>query len=391
MSVGLLVVLSLLSVRDDSACPREDGCIESCGLPDTPAQSPSDTFLAKLKSVSSTGFHIDSVLGAALLQRRSQFHVANMFGFRDMNLWNLNGRYAGPCANLVAVFWSKLVDDHDRDSVIELYELRYRAEVDARRVSLLLNRSWDWNYHPMSAVQAGRSVFVIEGRHRDWSGQLRVARHFGAQSANSSLKAARAPLVAPEPLCDREGKVPPLLEVPGDGAHPPRAVFLLGFSSAGRLAWLERRAANRGDQLAFSLQITDLADDRQLESRTVSVRREQQASLCSRHDGDEMARLLNHHAIDRGLVPVLETPGSGTDRLVVEVAPARASGGFDLAIKSAAGSKRIATLAGQAQQPPRVVGVLRSPFESRVAVVVLEQGRVRFIGARLDSGWRADR
>jgi hypothetical protein len=164
--------------------PERDGiCWEVCALPQdvkASAEGPSALFLDKLASIGATRHHIDSRYGAARLERSNELRIANV-GARQMKVWEEDGRYAGPCHELRAVFRSKAVSDTNRGDVVDLYELRYPTEQGARRVADLLTRAWDWNYHPFLAVHAGRSVIVTEGRHRDWSELNRVAAHFGSR------------------------------------------------------------------------------------------------------------------------------------------------------------------------------------------------------------------
>ena len=72
--------------------------------------------------------------------------------------WEVDRRWAGPCTRLRAVFYSKAVEDADPKNVVDLYELRYGTEDEARRVARLFVSSWDWNYHPFIAVPSGASV-----------------------------------------------------------------------------------------------------------------------------------------------------------------------------------------------------------------------------------------
>jgi hypothetical protein len=185
VAVAWLAAMATAARAQTPPCPSSDGCIERCAIGAAPGEEPSDAFVSKLKSISRTAHHIDTRFGAALLDRRDELRVGNVGGLgpAEVKLWEVDHRYAGPCAGLAAVFRSRAVEDHDDKNVVDLYELRYPTEKAAARVAGILARGgrvWDWNYHPFAAVQAGRSVIVIEGRWRAWSAFRRVAEHFGA-------------------------------------------------------------------------------------------------------------------------------------------------------------------------------------------------------------------
>jgi hypothetical protein len=178
------VLASLVESRAVAACPDPEGadaCIEECRLDMARDEKPGALLLSKLKDLAATGHHVNTNLRPAQVKRESEFRVAPFhFTSREAQAWELNGRYAGPCSGLVAVFTSVAVDDRNPRDVVDIYELRYRTQAAAKRVaSLLTEPTWDWNYHPYGSVHDGRSVIVIEGRHRAWSAFRRVAEHFG--------------------------------------------------------------------------------------------------------------------------------------------------------------------------------------------------------------------
>jgi len=143
VAVAWLSAMATAAGAQTPPCPSSDGCIEKCAITAARSEEPSDAFVSKLKTISRTAHHIDTRFGVALLDRRDELRVVNVGGLgpAEVQLWEVDHHYAGPCAGLVTVFW---------------------------------------NYHPFAAVQAGRSVIVIEGRWRAWSAFRRVAEHFGA-------------------------------------------------------------------------------------------------------------------------------------------------------------------------------------------------------------------
>ena len=397
----LLVAVALASPRaaraaDDDACPREDGCTESCELRPALAEQPSPAFVAKLKAIAATGHHVDPQLGATLIERRSWLGVLNFGGVarEHAKLWEQSGRYAGPCAGLMVVFWSKVIDDRDAKSAVDIYELRYRSEGEARRLASLMMDGrplWDWNAHPFAAVASDRSVLLVEGRQRAWAGFRRVAEHFGWR-ADVAPGGARDP----SPLsCDPELAPKPVIEVPGGGPRLPLALFVLGFSSSGRFAWLEQRRGSDDDHVAWSLHVSDLVNDHAVADRDFRVRRPGLTALCARH-GRELARLLAENGIDGSTVPALEQPKHGHDPVAVEARRAQGSSGYDVILRGRAGAKRIGSVE-KIDPAPKIAGIVRSPFEPRVAVAVTQETAsadgakvtlVKFFGGRLDKGWK---
>jgi hypothetical protein len=409
-SLALVLVAGALGspraarAADDDACPKEDACAESCELRPAPAEQPSPALMAKLKSIAATGHHVDPQLGATLVERRSWLGVLNFAGVarEHAKLWEQSGRYAGPCAGLLVVFWSKAIDDRDAKNAVDIYELRYRSEADARRLAALMMDArplWDWNAHPFAAVASDRSVLLVEGRQRAWAGFRRVAEHFGWRADAAAPGAARDP--SPR-SCDPELAPKPIIEVPAAGPRLPLALFALGFSSSGRFAWLEQRRGPDDDQFAWSLHVSDLVNDRALADHDFRVRRPGLTALCARH-GRELAHLLAENGIDGSAVPALEQPKRGRDPVAVEARRAEGSGGYDVILRGRAGAKRIGsveTVDAAPKTAPKIAGIVRSPFEPRVAVAVTQEAgstegtkgatvtTVKFFGGRLDKGWK---
>jgi hypothetical protein len=283
-----------------------------------------------------------------------------------------------------------VVEDADDKNVVDLYELRYPDAAAARRIQSLLTfpqlHMWDWNYHPYSAAHDDRSVFVIEGRWRAWSAFKRVASHFGAP-----IIGRQPPPVLPPCGPNPEGK--PLLAIAGMEGRPSLTVFALGFSATGRLAWLEQRST-AGGGVEWTVRVVDLINDRQLAEKT--YRSGAVSTLCTRQ-GAEVTGLLGENGITAGVDLDLEQPGTdkGKDPTGVELRAATGAPTIDVVLRAAAGEKRIGTLrqaAGTAA--PTVLGFLRSPYEARVAVAVVQSVAdakrnlaLHFFGGRLDKRW----
>jgi len=371
------------AAADDDSCPPKDpagdGCRETCTLPPDSGEKPSEYFLAKLRSIKPTKHHIDTVFGDALLRTLPTFYVAPFYlSAQDVSSWKQNGRWAGPCTDLVAVFYSKAVEDKDPRNAVELYELRYPTEAKARRVATLLNTSWDWNYHPKLAVPSGRSVIVAEGRHRAWNAMDAVAAHLGWPRS-----ARRRPTVLP--LCDRDSGSTPVFSGAGLVLH------VVGFSPSGGIAWLEERAQPTGGA-AWQLRVVDLMNDREVAGRTFDVRKSGAAAFCVRHAADAVT-LLTERGISVAAFPAFDKPTPDVDPSAVLIR-ARSDAGSEVVMQGRQGSKVLGKLPAAADVT-RALGFLRSSFEARVAVVVASKGSdgrlvVRVLGGRLDKGWRGD-
>jgi hypothetical protein len=380
-------------------CPNgEDGCIEQCALREFSEEAPSPVFRDRLASLAPTKHHVDSGYGAEGLERLPWFRIANVGGLSPEAVarWQRNRRYAGPCAGLEVVFHSKAVEDADDKNVVDLYELRYEDAAAARRVQALLTfapRNWDWNYHPFSAAYHDQSVFVVEGRWRAWSAFKAVAAHFGAPIIGKEP-------AAPLPPCAPEGK--PLVPTPGDERLPVLSVFALGFSPTGRLAWLEQQVGAEGRGVDWSIHVVELSNDRALPGKSFRGAPDV-ATMCAQH-GAEVSGLLHDAGIVSSLDLALEGSPSGGGRLSAWLRPSSLSvwlnpGGdpnvYDVLLHGPEGNKKLGVIRpGDDVYWPQIAGLLRSPFEPRVAVTLGAQAgdkvrgmRFRFYGGRLDKGW----
>ena len=221
-----------------------------------------------------------------------------------------------------------------------------------------------------------------------------------AATANTPAPAKPCTVLAPD--------AKPIIEVAGRGSRPPFAFYALGFSKSGRLAWLELRQGFDSEGYTWILYVVDLNSDRQLVEREFDFKSANVQSLCARHDA-AIARVLDKLDVERGHTLALEQPEATLPPTTVELARGRrdreaSKTPYRVLLRGKDGVKQLGTLwrvevdSGDAPLGvPKLAGILRSPFEPRVAVLVTQQmigdegaalTRVRVLGARLDRGWR---
>lgn len=385
----LLVGLALeASARGaPGACPLNDpqgaGCIETCELPARPEARASDLFLGKLRELAPTGHHLTAKPGQPLASALSQFRVASIpLGKDDAARWRQNGLWAGPCAGLSAVFEASAVDDKDPRNLVDLYELHYASDAAARRVAALLGSSWDWNGHPFIAVQRGANVIVAEGRYGAWSALETMGGHFGG-----AVFPRGAP--APVPVCDPKARPRPIFQ--GDGL----TVHVLGFGPSGELAWLEGRDGQAGATV-WTMRVSNLVNDREVATRTWRTATATTAAFCAEHRADAGA-LLSERGVAGGQFSAFDKATLDGGALSVAIQPAASSSqdskaSKEIVMQAPSGTKVLGRLAPDAGAA-KALGFIRSPFEDRVAVLVLvkdaQSGKpgLRVLGGRLDKGW----
>lgn len=365
-------------------CAKDDGrhdagCLESCVLPARSPGGPSDMFLSKLRALSTAGHHLRAGAAAAAATPVSRFHVASIpFGKEAAGRWRQNGLWAGPCAGLTAAFRATAVDDKDPRKIVDLYELRYGSEVAARRIGALLASSWGWNGHPFVAVQRGASVLVAEGRYGAW-GTL--------EAVGSLLAGAIPPASGPAALalCEKDSPPRPIFE--GEGL----AIHVLGFAASGQLAWLEATSAPSGET-AWTLHVTNLVDDHEVAARTYRTPRASADAFCAQHRA-EASQLLADQAVSGAAFSGFDQTTAGGEPLGV-VVRRHPSGRAEIVMEGPLGTKVLGRLP-KSVASARPLGFIRSPFEERVAVLVLAKGgpsgrpTLRVFGGRLDKRWIA--
>ncbi|HLK92888.1 MAG TPA: hypothetical protein VKZ18_23550 [Polyangia bacterium] len=383
-ALGICLALEAGARAAPPACPSNDpqgaGCVEACQLPADPAARASELFLGKLRALAPTGHHLAAKPGQPLAAAVSQFRVASIpLGKDDAARWRQNGLWAGPCAGLSAVFEASAINDKDARSMVDLYELHYASDAAARRVAALLGSSWDWNGHPSIAVQRGANVIVAEGRYGAWSALETLGDHFGG-----AVFPRGGP--APVPLCDPKARQRPIFQ--GDGL----TVHVLGFGPSGELAWLEGRDAPAG-ATQWTMRVSNLVNDREIATRSWRTALPTTAAFCAEHRADAGA-LLSERGVAGGQFSAFDKATFDGGPLSVAIQPAAPSSkdGKEIVMQAPSGSKVLGRLASDAGAAT-ALGFLRSPFEDRVAVLVLvkdaQNGKpgLRVLGGRLDKGW----
>jgi hypothetical protein len=378
-AVGLCVALETGALAGPGVCPQsdsqEDGCIETCELGAEAQTRPSELFVAKLRTIAATGHHLAGK-SPPLANTISQFRVASIPLNKDEAArWRQNGLWAGPCGGLAAVFEASVVDDKDGRNVVDLFELHYTSETTARRVAALLGSSWDWNGHPFIVVQRGANLIVAEGRYGAWNALETIGAHFGG-----AVFPRGAPV--PLPVCDQGSRQRPIFQ--GDGL----TVHVLGFAPSGELAWLEGRDGPAGGTV-WTMHVSNLVNDREVAARTYRTEGPTTAAFCAQHRTDA-GTLLSERGVTAGQFSAFDKATVDGGPLSVLIQPASKS--KEIVMQAPAGSKVLGRLAPNAGAA-KTLGFIRSPFEERVAVLVLvkeaQSGRpgLRVLGGRLDKGW----
>jgi hypothetical protein len=200
----------------------------------------------------------------------------------------------------------------------------------------------------------------------------------------------------------------PILDITASDRHAPLAVFAIGFSPSGHFAWLERRRAADREKTEWSIHIVDLVSDHFLAERWFETRRADVAGVCEKF-GPAIAILLDKNGIQAVPASGFDQPGSTSDDPtgydVRPGSPDAESGKtpYDVILRGRAGGKRLGSVyrvdvtAGEPPiGEPRIRGMLRNPFERRVAVFVTQEmvgsdgmqiPVVRVLGGRLDKGF----
>ena len=381
---ALVLSLALLAFEGGAraspgACPQDaqgEGCVEACELHAGPELRPSDVFLAKLRTMAPTGHHLGARPGTPLATPVAQFHVASIPLKKEAAArWRQNGLWAGPCSGLAAVFEARAVDDQAPQNVVDIHELHYTSEAAARRVVSLLDTSWDWNGHPFIAVQRGANVVVVEGRYGALSALEATGAHFGG-----TIYPRGEPV--PLPVCDKRARRQPIFQ--GDGL----TVHVLGFAPSGELAWLEGTAAPAGGTV-WTMHVSNLVNDREVAERTYRTPGPGPDAFCAEHRA-EAGALLSDRGVSGGEFSAFDKPT--IDGAPMNVLIRASSSAQEIVMQGPPGSKVLGRLPASSG-PARALGFIRSPFEERVAVLILVKDgstgrpRLRVLGGRLDKRW----
>jgi hypothetical protein len=362
------------------ACPSNDpqgaGCVEACELHAGPEVRASDLFMTKLRTLAPTGHHPAGKPGQPLAGAVSQFRVASIpLSKDDAARWRQNGLWAGPCAGLSAVFEASAVDDKDARKVVDLFELHYASDATARRAAALLASSWDWNGHPVIVVQRGPNVIVAEGRYGAWNALETIGAHFGG-----AVFPRGGPVALP--VCDPKSQRP---IYQGDGL----TVHVLGFAPSGELAWLEGRDGPAGATV-WTMRVSNLVNDREIAARTYRTAMPTTAAFCAEHRA-EVGALLSERGVAGGQFSAFDKATVDGAPVSVAIQPA-SSQSQEIVMQAAPGSKVLGRLAPDLSTA-KALGFIRSPFEERIAVLVLVKDAttgkpaLRVLGGRLDKGW----
>ena len=201
--------------------------------------------------------------------------------------------------------------------------------------------------------------------------------------------------------------VKPVLEIPAGERRAPLALYAIGFSPNGHFAWLERRRAVNREKTEWSVHIVDLVNDKFLAERWFEMRQSDVPAVCERW-GQTIAAMLDKHGIQPVPASAFEQPVSTADPTGFDVRAGmpNADNGktpYDVILRSKVGGKRLGSVfrvdvtAGEPPMgEPKIRGMLRNPFERRVAVFVLQDmvgtegveiPIVTVLGGRLDKGF----
>jgi hypothetical protein len=201
--------------------------------------------------------------------------------------------------------------------------------------------------------------------------------------------------------------IKPVLEIEATQQKAPLALFAIGFSPTGHFAWLERRRAVNREKTEWSVHIVDLVNDKFLAERWFEMRQSDVAALCDKN-GPAIAMLLDKQGIQAVPATAFEQPVSTVDPTGFDVRPGlpNADTGktpYDVILRSRVGGKRLGSVyrvdvtAGEPPLgEPQIRGMLRNPFERRVAIFILQPMTaaegveipvVTVLGGRLDKGF----
>jgi hypothetical protein len=199
----------------------------------------------------------------------------------------------------------------------------------------------------------------------------------------------------------------PVLEIEAAERRAPLALYAIGFSPSGHFAWLERRRAVNRDKTEWSVHIVDLVNDKFLAERWFELRQSDVPSVCEKY-GQAIALMLDKQGIQAVAATTFEQPGSTEDPTGFDVRPGLPDADtgktpYDVILRSRVGGKRLGSVyrvdvtAGEPPLgEPKIRGMLRNPFERRVAVFILQHMSgtegveipiVTVLGGRLDKGF----
>ena len=204
--------------------------------------------------------------------------------------------------------------------------------------------------------------------------------------------------------------VSPILDISAGERIAPLTVYAIGFSPNGHFAWLERRRAFDREKTEWSLHVVDLVSDNFVAERWFTTRQAEVPSFCEKN-GPTIALMLDRAGIQPVSVTAFEQPASTSDPTGFDVRagasdPQSGRTPFDVILRSRNGGKRLGSVyrvdvtAGEPPlSEPRIRGMLRNPFERRVAVFLtqamtgaegIEITVIKVLGGRLGKGFVQD-
>jgi hypothetical protein len=220
----------------------------------------------------------------------------------------------------------------------------------------------------------------------------------------------KALLRPPRPCPFLAADAKPIFEVKGTSQRVSQAMYPLGFSKQGRFAWLETSRGMEAEGHTWFLHVVNLDNDRSLVNREFDVSKGGVLAMCDA-EAPTITRLLERQGIAFGTAPVLAPADDAKAPPTVELVAGRpieekSRMPYRVLLRGPEGSKQVGVLwrveVSSGKDPrakPVIVGLLRSPFERRVAVVAMQKvtgiEAVQFmdmivLGGRLDRGWRKE-
>jgi hypothetical protein len=201
--------------------------------------------------------------------------------------------------------------------------------------------------------------------------------------------------------------IKPILDIAAGERTAPLSVYAIGFSPTGRFAWLERRRAFDREKTEWSLHVVDLVSDNFVAERWFTTRQAEVPTFCEKN-GTTIALMLDRAGIQAVAATSFEQPASTSDPTGFDVRagasdPESGKTPYDVILRSRTGGKRLGSVyrvdvtAGEPPLgEPQIRGMLRNPFERRVAIFVtqamtgsegIEITVVKVLGGRLGKGF----
>jgi hypothetical protein len=175
-----------------------------------------------------------------------------------------------------------------------------------------------------------------------------------------------------------------LLEVKQNSARHqlPARIRLLGFSRHGRLALLEQREGEESDGGLWTVRIVDLETNGSIVEEELETEVDSVEAFCERHR-ERLGQILAAHRIETSPLPRLARFPTTHQGSRISLALRRrertadATRTFEVWLSQNGGTRQLGVVeqayVESGRDPttaPRVLGVLTSPFEPRIAVLI---------------------